>query len=179
MLGDSVTRGYRSRLNEIVTGEGYVVDICASSSQITDPLLWREYQFFLDCNEWEYDKIVLQTGGQHGHTRRCYDDREYSKAFAGSYRDLIKKILLYCSSILIVSSTPCVEMEDLTKWNDYRNEELEKRNKINRQVADEFRLPYIDIWTPLMERKFEYNDYIHMKKYGNEFIAKYLCGYLL
>ena len=179
LLGDSVTRGYRSRLNEIATGRGYVVDICASSSQVTDPLLWREFLFFLDSCEWKYDKIVLQTGGQHGHSRRCCDNREYCRTFTSSYRALIKKILSYCPAILIVSSTPCVETDNLTEWNDDRNEELEKRNEICRQTADEFHLLYIDIWTSLIERKYEYNDYIHMKKDGNEFIAKLLSDYLL
>lgn len=35
LLGDSVTRGFRSKLNEKMRG-GLFVDLCASSSQITD-----------------------------------------------------------------------------------------------------------------------------------------------
>lgn len=46
LLGDSVTREFRNKLNARLTGR-YVVDICASSSQITDSLLWKEYKFFL------------------------------------------------------------------------------------------------------------------------------------
>lgn len=178
LLGDSVTRAYRSKLNERLEGK-YVVDLCASSSQITDSLLWREYKFFLDCSEWKYDKIVLQTGGQHGHTRRCCDSKEVSLAFESKYKELVEKMISYCSDILIVSSTPCVEEDELTKWNDYRNEELRKRNLISKQVADWFHFPYVDVWTPLIKAGYEYNDYIHMKADGNNFIAGYLSEILM
>ena len=49
LLGDSVTRGFRSKLNNRLEGR-YVVDICASSSQITDLLLWKQYKFFFECH---------------------------------------------------------------------------------------------------------------------------------
>ena len=60
LLGDSVTRGFRSKLNSRLKGR-YVVDICASSSQITDSLLWKEYKFFFDCSEWQYSMFFLKT----------------------------------------------------------------------------------------------------------------------
>lgn len=177
LLGDSVTRGFRSKLNEKVGGE-YAVDLCASSSQLTDGLLWREYKFFFDCSEWQYSKILMQGGAQHGHARRCCEDEEYLQIYKSSYRKLVKRIMTYCSDVLLVSSTPCVEKDELTKWNDYRNEELAKRNQITMEVAKEFNLSYIDIWTPLMKEKFEYSDYIHMKADGNEFIARFVTNFL-
>lgn len=141
--------------------------------------MWKEYRFFLECSEWEYSKIILQAGGQHGHMRRCCDSKDYSILFKKSYSELIQKIIPYCSDILILSSTPCVEQEELTKWSDYRNEELTKRNEITKEVAEEFQLAYIDIWDPLIAAGYEYNDYIHMKTDGNEFIAEYLKKYLV
>lgn len=178
LLGDSVTRGFRSKLNERLGGK-YVVDICASSSQITDPLLWKEFKFFLDCSEWKYSKIVIHAGGQHGHTRRCCEEEVYLKTFRSSYTELLKEISSYCPNIFIASYTPCVEKKNLAEWDDYRNEELRKRNQIIREVGNEFRLPYIDIWSPLMKTKFEYTDYIHMKSDGNDFISGYLSKYLV
>ncbi|MDE7432750.1 MAG: SGNH/GDSL hydrolase family protein [Lachnospiraceae bacterium] len=177
LLGDSVTRGYRSRLNKQLGGK-CVVDLCASSSQITDSLLWKEYKFFLDCNEWKYNKIVLHAGGQHGHEIRCCESEVYSGLFKSSYKDLIEKLILYCSDILVVSSTPCVEKTNLTKWDTYRNKELEKRNQLTKEAAEELKLIYIDIWTPLIEADYEYSDYIHVKEEGNGFIAGYLYEYL-
>lgn len=180
LLGDSVTRGYRSKLSVRLEGKGlnsYAVDLCASSSQITDPLLWKEYQFFFDCSEWKYSQIFLQAGGQHGHMRRCCDDEEYLEIFRECYIGLLGKIRTYCSNIFIVSSTPCVQKENLTVWDADRNRELEKRNQVNKEAAEQLKLPYLDIWTPLMEAKFEHTDYIHMKSEGNEFIAEYLLKF--
>lgn len=173
LLGDSVTRGYRSKLNKRLEGR-CAVDLCASSSQITDSLLWREYQFFLDCSEWNYSRIILHTGGQHGHEIRCCEDEAYFKEFRNRYAKLIGNIIPYCPDILIVSSTPCREKGNLAKWDSYRNEEIEKRNQIAKETADEYGLPYIDIWTRAMEADYEYKDYIHVNEEGNESIAEYL-----
>ncbi len=40
LIGDSVTRGYRSALNNFMSesGGGYVVDLCAFSAAITDEM---------------------------------------------------------------------------------------------------------------------------------------------
>lgn len=177
LFGDSVTRGFRRKLNERMKGQ-CVVDLCASSSQITDWLLWKEYKFFLDYSEWMYSKILIQTGGQHGCERKCCDDGEYRKIFKSNYIGLIRKVISYCSDILIVSNTPCVEKNDLREWNYERNQELEERNLIASEAADELKIPYIDIWTPLINVKYEYADCIHMKDEGNDFIAEYLAEYL-
>lgn len=177
LFGDSVTRAYRSRLNERLAGK-YVVDICASSSQITDPLLWKEFKFFLDCSEWSYKKIVLQAGGQHGHARRCCVDETYRKEFKDGYRRLVERICSYCRDILVVSFTPCVERDNLVKWDDECNEELEERNQITNEIAEEFHIPYIDIWTPLKNAKYEFKDCVHMGEDGNHFIVEYLSGIL-
>lgn len=178
LLGDSVTRGFRKNLNERMKGK-YVVDLCASSSQITDPLLWKEYKFFLDCGEWNYNKIILQAGGQHGHVRECSKNENYLKLFKSSYRELIEKILEYCPDILIVSFTPCVERENLVKWDDEKNKEIEKRNQITEEIANDFNIPYINIWGQLLDAKYEFKDSIHMREDGNNFIAEYLSKFLL
>lgn len=178
LLGDSVTRGYRSRLNKRMGGT-CAVDLCASSSQVTDSLLWKEYQFFLDCSEWNYSRIILHTGGQHGHEIRCCEDEVYSKEFKNRYESLIENIVLYCPDIVIVSSTPCREKENLIKWDRYRNEEIEKRNQIAKEAADEYGLPYVDIWMLSMKANFEYKDYIHVSEEGNESIAGYLYQLLV
>lgn len=178
LLGDSVTRKFRSKLNELLEGK-YVVDICASSSQITDTLLWEEYKFFLDHCEWSYSKIMLHAGGQHGHSRQCCSDKEYLRLFKDSYKKLVSGLFSYCKDILIVSFTPCVDKSDLAKWDDERNKEIDKRNQIIREVAEEFDIPYIDIWTTLINAKYEFDDPIHMKTDGNNFIAEFIQTFVI
>ena len=155
-----------------------MVDICASSSQVTDPILEKEYKFFFDCSEWKYNKVMIQTGGQHGHNRKCLDDKEYCDLFENSYIQLVEMIKVYCSIVEIISFTPCVEKNNLSKWDTNRNKELEKRNQIVKKISDKLELIYIDIWTPLIEEKYKYQDYIHMTDEGNRFIAEYLSNFL-
>ncbi|MBD5522366.1 MAG: hypothetical protein HDR03_14275 [Lachnospiraceae bacterium] len=149
LLGDSVTRAFRGKLNRRLEGR-YVVDICASSSQITDSLLWKEYKFFFECNEWKYSKIFLHTGGQHGHGRQCCLDKEYCELFRKSYRAMVNSVYKYCSDISIISYTPTVEKDNLEELNDIRNRKLVARNEIVSDIAEEFSIPYIDIWNPLL-----------------------------
>lgn len=170
LLGDSVTRGFRSKLNNCLEGR-YVVDICASSSQITDTLLWKEYKFFFDCNEWKYSKVLIHAGGQHGHKRQCYSDKEYSECFRESYKKLIDMISTYCSDLMIISYTPTVEKDNLKKANEARNRELIARDQIVSSIANELFIPYVDIWNPLLSSDHEHTDFIHFEDDVNEFIA--------
>lgn len=177
LLGDSVTREFRSKLNARLAGR-YVVDLCASSTQITDSLLWREYQFFFECSEWKYNKIFLQTGGQHGHERQCCSNEEYCELFKTGYRKLVDRVSTYCSDITIVSFTPTVEKDNLEKLDEIRNRELAARDRIISNIADELSIPYIDIWNPLLTKNFNHRDFIHYNNDANEFIADYLLPFI-
>lgn len=63
MLGDSVTRGIRGRLNELCLENDVVVDLCASSSQVTDSMTEKQISFFFEISEYKYDSVILQWGG--------------------------------------------------------------------------------------------------------------------
>lgn len=76
-----------------------------------------------------------------------------------------------------MSYTPCKE-DSLSKWDNEKNRELEKRNQMAREVAEEFNLPYIDLWTELIHARYEFEDPVHVKSEGNDFIAAYLCKYI-
>lgn len=177
LLGDSVTRGFRSKLNSRLKGR-YVVDICASSSQITDSLLWKEYKFFFDCSEWQYSKVFLQTGGHHGHERQCCSSKDYSNFFKERYELIIDLVRTYCSDIAIISFTPTVEKDNLERMDDKRNQELIARDQIVSDIASTLSIPYIDIWHPLLEANYKHRDFIHYEEDANEFIADYLLPFI-
>lgn len=120
---------------------------------------------------------LLCKGGQHGHARQCCSDEEYAEIFKNGYRKLVQNVSSYCKDILIVAYTPCKE-DNLLKWDNDKNRELEKRNQIAREVAEEFNLPYIDLWSELINARYEFEDPVHVKSEGNDFIAAYLCKYI-
>lgn len=63
MLGDSVTRGIRGRLNELCMQKEIVVDLCASSSQVTDSMSEKQIRYFFEISEYKYQAVILQWGG--------------------------------------------------------------------------------------------------------------------
>ena len=177
LLGDSVTRGFRSKLNNRLEGR-YVVDICASSSQITDLLLWKQYKFFFECSELKYSQVFLHAGGHHGHDiQRCLDE-EYSDFFRMSYKKILDLVCENCSDIAVLSYTPSVKKGNLSEWDTLRNKELEARNKIVYDIAKEYGIPYIDIWNPFLTGNFVYRDFIHFGDDGNEFIAEQCLSHI-
>lgn len=62
LVGDSVTRGYRSALNRILEEYGYAVDLCAMSATVTDELLGKLLNAFFGVEEYTYEYICLQIG---------------------------------------------------------------------------------------------------------------------
>lgn len=169
MVGDSVTRGIRPRLHEIVTPE-YVVDLFASSFQITDSLLEKEINFHFSVREYLCDKVIIQQGGQHGFDRRCSDDKEYYKSFKNHYLKLISRIEEFCDKIIFLSATATVMKEDLTHLDEERNEEIIVRNEIVQEVADMRRGEYIDIYN--MTKTCRHVDEIHMDQECYQKIAR-------
>lgn len=177
LLGDSVTRGFRSKLNRNLQGR-YVVDICASSSQITDSLLQKEYRFFFECNELKYSQVFLHAGGHHGHEIQSCLDEEYRDFFRICYQKIMDLVCENCSNIAIISYTPSVKKENLLEWDTIRNKELDARNKIVQEIAKEYDVPYIDIWNPFLLGNYIYKDFIHFEDDGNEFIADKCLSYM-
>lgn len=173
LLGDSVTRDLRSKLNELLKGK-YVVDLCASSSQITDKLLCKEIKFFFECNKWKYEVIILQIGGQHGFNRRCDNDLLYREQYKKEYCEIIEKIRQYGKRILFLSSTPTVDKENFNHNNIERNKEIIARNRVAEELAKAYKMSYIDIYNPILEKGLKHTDYIHFDQEANVYIANLL-----
>ncbi|MBO5057627.1 MAG: SGNH/GDSL hydrolase family protein [Lachnospiraceae bacterium] len=172
MLGDSVTRGIRGRLNELCMQNEIAVDLCASSSQVTDSMSEKQIRFFFEVSEYKYQSVILQWGGQHGFFRRCSDDEEYRKIFKSGYENLVRVISEYCSNIYFLSATPTVLKEDLITPDEKRNIEIAERNRIVEEVCREYSGKYIDIYSGLTEKSVVHTDYIHFDRAANEGIAQ-------
>lgn len=87
-VGDSVTRGYRSLLNSILKNTGYVIDLCAFSSSITDDLTDKMLTGFFSVSEYSYESIGIQLGGQHGFKLQCCINEEDREIFKKYYQNV-------------------------------------------------------------------------------------------
>lgn len=175
LVGDSVTRGYRSSLNNFFLGSGeYAVDLCAFSASVTDNLTEKMLDAFFTVSEYTYDYIGIQLGGQHGFKTRCCTNLGYREQYKNAYMKYIRKMRNICNNVFLISYTPTVLKEDLAVYNAERNKELLTRNEIVKEVADEMGCPYINLWDYILERNCKHTDYIHFDKEANQYIADYI-----
>ena len=86
----------------------------------------------------------------------------------------IRKLRNICNNVFLISYTPTVLREDLDVYNAERNKELQTRNEIVKEVADEMGCPYINLWDYILERNCKHTDYIHFDKEANQYIADYI-----
>ncbi len=168
MIGDSVTRGIRPRLHALVKPR-YVVDLFATSLQVTDPLLEKEFDFHFSIKEYSCDRVIIQEGGQHGFDRKCSEDPLYYERFQENYINLIARVEKFCRNIIFLSSTATVLPESLTELNRKRNEEIQARNKIVKDVADIKGYQYVNIYS--LTETCKHIDQIHMDSGSYEKIA--------
>lgn len=63
LIGDSVARAYRGRLQEFVGGKNIAIDFFATSYRIEDPAFFKELQHFFSFEEYRYEMILVNWGG--------------------------------------------------------------------------------------------------------------------
>lgn len=171
LIGDSVTRGYRSSLNNILKMQGYVVDLCAFSASVVDSLTEKMLKAFFAVTEYSYDYIGVQMGGQHDWSIKCCEDLEDRNLFKQFYKRYVIELKSKCKVLFLLSYTPTVLKEDLEKDNIERNKELICRNEIAKEVAFETNCQYIDLWSTILEKECKHVDYIHFDREANQYIA--------
>lgn len=168
LIGDSVTRGYRSKLNKILLAYGYVVDLFAVSMSITDELFMKMLNSFFSVEEYKYDIVCFQVS-QHEFAHFNQDER-YGDKWIKAYIDLISEVNKRVSNVTFVSLTPNVLKADLKIYDDARNRYLWYMNKKISEMAIKMRALYIDLWDTLLEA--EHSDYIHFTEEVNWSIAE-------
>lgn len=177
LIGDSVTRGIRGKLNCIL--DGYVADLLATSAQLEDELLYRQIDLF-ERGGYTYDCVFLQLGAQHGLGKnRCAESINYRESFKIEYKKIVEYIQdRITENVIILSGTPSKKKENLMCFDLKRCEEIEERNSAFFEVATELSLEYLDLYTLLKKGQYEYKDYIHLQAEGVEALA-YKCAMLL
>lgn len=174
LIGDSVTRGYRSLLNNFFQEYGYVIDLCAFSAAITDTLTEKMFNAFFSISEYSYEVIGMQLGGQHGFKKLCCADMRQRDRFKKAYQRYVSEMKNKCQSVFLISYTPTVLKENLDLYNTERNKELLCRNEIAKEVAAEMGCLYIDLWNIILDKNLRHTDYIHFDKEANQYIADYI-----
>lgn len=92
LIGDSVAREWRGRLQEMVKAINISVDFFATSLHIDDPAFFRELRNFLSYDEYKYELVFINWGGHHGFSRRCSDNQEIYISYKTHYENLLSYV---------------------------------------------------------------------------------------
>ena len=149
LIGDSICHAYHYAVRERLS-EKANVSFWASSKCVTDPDYFRELDFMLDAREYA---LITFNNGLHSLST---DMTEWEEAYRSAVRFILDK--LPETTLCIVLST-ALNDDELTR----RSFEL---NRIALKIADEFRLPVIDLFTPTnaLDKPNEMTDRFHFRQ---------------
>ena len=179
LIGDSVTRQYRKCLNSLLSIEGYVCDIIATSRAAMDEILEKELKFFFERSEYSYNYIVFHLGAHHGYWIQCSKENAIKLAYEKRLKKLLMLISDNCKQIITVSGT--YENENsLNKEEIFRhNEEIAVRNSVLKQISVENKFLYVDLCLTMKKAGFKYTDWCHYERKADEYMANRIAEVLL
>ena len=156
IIGDSISIGVRSNINNEVGGR-YYADGAATSKSIESPLFFRFIDYVFSMG-YEY-KIIQFNNGLHG---MHLSEDEYMEAY--------KKVIDY----IRIKSTAEIMLELTTPLLDKnKNKTVIKRNDKVVKWAYESGLCVVDFYSMLKKKENLYiDDGVHLKEAGYELLAK-------
>lgn len=184
IIGDSVAREWRGRLQEMVSSVNISIDFFATSLQLEDPAFFKELMHFISFDEYRYEFIFVNWGGHHGLSRSCAENEQIYFSYKTHYENMVNYLRETAllkekfARIIIISSTPVVLANDTDKFDNVKNKEIFTRNKIAYELATQHNFLYIDHFGFVFNNRknFPYADGFHFK-YREESIM--LAGIIL
>ena len=159
LIGDSITRGYYSGVEEKLKGKAYVARITTSKA-IGDPALLSEIRTYLQ--EERFDVVHFNVG-MHGW---AYSERDYQREFPSLVG------LLRSSSagakLVWANTTPVRKDHE----NGASNLRIEARNRIVKQLAVAAGIPVDDLHGLMVSHADLHSDDVHYTKEGNALMAE-------
>lgn len=175
LLGDSVARQYRGRLQEKVEPE-IAIDFWGTSFQLEDPGFQRELENFLEKSDYNYDVALITWGGHHGLSKSIIKADESFQKYFLRYEELLKYMMRKCREVVIIAATHEVLSEDLKREDVIRNQQIQVRNEISSLLAQQYGLRYVDLYTAVYENKslLHHVDHVHFERDAYEFMVEYI-----
>lgn len=166
IIGDSISCGYRSIINQELQGKIYA-DGLGTSKSIDNENLLKVIEYFM--MQQENYKLILFNSGLHGWHLSAEEYKEnyltYVKYFKEKHAD--KKLVL-------VLTTPVRKNTDLSQLEE-RNAQVILRNQAVLEIAESEAVPVVDLYSLLIDHP-EYcsPDGVHQTQEGYKVLAKEL-----
>lgn len=163
LIGDSVIRQIRTKMNSMCYPKGYVVDIIAMSYNIFDDMLKKELEHFFENSLYFYKYIIFNLGFHHGSHINCKTDSSVYLQYEEKLVNVLSLIAKNCSHVIAVTGTP----EKITAYS----EEIFVRNNILKDVATEFGYSIVDWFDNMEKSEFRLVDRCHYTRTADEYMA--------
>ena len=105
LIGDSVAREYRGRLQELVNDKNVAIDFFATSYRIEDPAFFKELQHFFSFEEYKYEMIFINWGAHHGLDKANLENPSEYHSYKTHYENLLTYTFKVQSPPALSSST--------------------------------------------------------------------------
>lgn len=163
LIGDSVTRAIRSRLEILLPGSS--IDLFAASFSVADDLFWAYLRGFLSCKDYEYSAVIIDYGFHHGFSLMCCENQEDYIIFNCKYQEIVKACKSVCDNVVLMTGTAFAD-ERLER-------EIITRNSIVKIIARENECHIIDLYEHMKSKRnhFSYIDNVHFEERANSFMA--------
>ena len=166
-LGASMIRGFRPYVNELLYNDNRVADQLATSKSVDNPYFFNLIDYAIS-QQPKIDIIYIVFGGHGSHLNIS----EYEKY----YREMIKYLMEnYSDKKLVISNLVPFRNKDNFAELSSHNQFYVDRGGVAKKVAEEFSIPFVDLYSAFINRN-DYNetyahDGIHLTSKGNKIIA--------
>lgn len=162
-IGDSISCGTRSQLNRLADGE-ILFDGFGTSKAVDNPTLFPAVSLFSEQENPIF--AVICNNGIHGTHLSTEEYEKYYSEFLDKLKERFKGIKLFV--LLSTKLRP-----------DERNAYVLERNAAARKLAEEKRLPVIDLYKAAEENiALQLDDNTHFTEEGYAVLAKTILGVL-
>ena len=167
-IGDSISRGYRhylaDKFHDIMCVDNY-----ATSKAIDNPMLLKTIHLLLE--QLGNCRVILFNSGLHGGHLNIEAYKKYYDAAICELRTKHPAI-----KIVIALSTPVDKKGGIALYDEAKrnliNSKIINKNKAAVSVAEKYGLPYIDLYSVLIDRPDYYiDDGIHLCEDGYKALA--------
>ncbi|HEY5582952.1 MAG TPA: hypothetical protein VIK78_00455 [Ruminiclostridium sp.] len=162
LIGDSITRAYRPKVNDIIRERAYV-DMLATSKAIDNPSLKRELDYILGHEEFKY-KVIHFNNGLHGWH---LSEEEYEKYL----EEVVVHIIDNCGTakLILTLTTPVTKEGSNEEINMELTSRVIKRNKAVENIGREYNLEIDDLYTPMFGKsEYRVSDGYHYNEIGEK-----------
>lgn len=179
LIGDSITRSYRDKVQECFKAERIAVDKLCGSRCAGDPILTAELDLMTgSLNGYQYD-VIHFNNGLHG---ACNDTDVSLEIYCRGIKDIVAVLRRNQPSakLILVTNTP---MSDKGTNNiavkDENNVRIHERNAFLREYAKENGFYLNDLYALVANSPdFPKSDYVHYTKEGADRLGNHVAEYI-